>query len=185
MNTSVFNSTGKFLDPEKVLFEAGLNKTQTVVDLGTGSGFYAIAASKIVGSQGRVYVVDILDNVLAHVASEARLKGLRNIQTLRCDLELPNACDTIQDSVADLIIFANVTHEISNKDAMFTEAYRMLKTGGKLLVVEWNATPSPIGPRSEDRISEQDVLDLTSKKNFKLIRHLETDRYHYGLLLFK
>ena len=51
----------KFLDPEKVLFHSGLTKAQTVVDLGTGSGFYAVAASKIVGERGRVYVFDILE----------------------------------------------------------------------------------------------------------------------------
>ncbi|MBI2607253.1 MAG: methyltransferase domain-containing protein [Candidatus Doudnabacteria bacterium] len=179
------NVSGSFLDPEKILFQAGLSKTQTVVDLGTGSGFYALAASKIVGEQGRVFVVDILESALSHISSEARVKGLRNIQTLRCDLELPRACASINEGVADFVIFANVLHEVTNKNNMFSEAFRLLKTGGKLLIIEWNDTPSPIGPESEVRVPQQEASDYAQKTKLRLLRRIDTDQYHYGLLFVK
>src|SRR5258708_7468668 len=69
MNKFVFDPTRKFLDPERVLFAAGLGTGQTFADFGSGSGFYTVGASKIVGEQGTVYSVDILESVLDHIGT--------------------------------------------------------------------------------------------------------------------
>src|SRR3989344_6086734 len=98
---SVFDPTKKFLDPEKVLFAAGLSLGQTLADLGSGSGFYTIAAAKIVGERGSVYTVDVLESTLDHISAEARLKGIRNVKTLACNLEEADSCKQIKVGSVD------------------------------------------------------------------------------------
>src|SRR5579885_1550372 len=124
MNNFVFQPGNKFLDPEKLLFGAGLATGQIVADLGTGSGFYTLAAAKIVGDAGLVYSTDILESALDHVAAEARLKGMRNLKTFRTDLELPNSCLQISTGSVDMVILANLLHQIKNPKALFVEVYR-------------------------------------------------------------
>ncbi|OGE81878.1 MAG: hypothetical protein A3H72_00070 [Candidatus Doudnabacteria bacterium RIFCSPLOWO2_02_FULL_48_8] len=182
MRGFVFEPKTKFLDPEKIVFQTGLSKGQKVADLGAGNGFYAFASSKIVGDSGEVFVVDILEDALSHVSSEARLKGLRNIKTIRADLEQSDACDSIVAGSMDLVIFANVFHQIKNPEELFRQAYRLLKSGGKVLVVEWNSQPSPFGPDFSLRVPEKQVSEWANKKAFRLVSSIETDRYHYGLI---
>ncbi|MEO8066041.1 MAG: methyltransferase domain-containing protein [Candidatus Doudnabacteria bacterium] len=185
MDNFVFEPSNKFLDPERILFAAGLTPGQTVADLGTGSGFYTQAAGKIVGDAGLVYACDILETALDHVAAEGRLKGLRNLKSFRTDLELPNSCAVIPVGSVDLVIMANIAHQIKNPTAMFKEAYRILKTGGKLVVTEWNDQPSPIGPQVEDRVSSEQVVKLAKQATLKEAGTLLTDNYHFGLMFIK
>ncbi|MBX4191704.1 MAG: methyltransferase domain-containing protein [Candidatus Doudnabacteria bacterium] len=185
MNNFVFDPTRKFLDPERVLFTAGLAAGQTFADFGSGSGFYTIAAAKIVGEQGIVYSVDILEPALDHIVAEARLKNLRNIKTLMCDLEQTASCNTVPVGSVDMVLFANITHQIKNRSNLFAEAYRLLKTGGKLVVIEWNEQPSPIGPVSADRISEAEVMSVAKKSGLKSAGEFRVDPYHYGSIYIK
>jgi ubiquinone/menaquinone biosynthesis C-methylase UbiE len=175
----------RFIDPEKVLFRAGIVKGQAVADLGAGSGFYALAAAKVVGKSGKVFVVDILDAALANVAAEARMLLLKNIHVVRADLERPRSLLRIPDGSCDSVIIGNVLHQLLDRRHTLAEAYRILKTGGKLLLVEWNDRPSPFGPLAKDRISEDEAKRLFGSVNLKFEAHVETDPYHYGLIFNK
>ena len=185
MNNFLFDPSAKFNDPEKILFAAGLAAGQTFADYGAGSGFYTFAAGKIVGEQGSVYAVDVLQTALDHIAAEARLKGLRNIKTVRADLEDQEALKAIPIGTVDAVLFSNITHQIQNKSVLFTEAYRCLKTGGKLLVIDWNETPSPIGPPATSRLSALEVGKLATASYLRAAGELPTDSYHYGLMFIK
>jgi ubiquinone/menaquinone biosynthesis C-methylase UbiE len=181
----VFDPGLKFLNPEKILFQAGLSAGQTMADLGAGNGFYSLAASKLVGENGSVFAVDILEDALEHIATEARLKGARNIQTIRCDLEQPHACDKISTGAMDMVLLSNIVHEVHESKVLFDEAFRMLKTGGKLVVVEWNDQPGPIGPEFKKRVMSDRVKKLAFDRTFKDGGAVSTDVYHYGLIFIK
>jgi ubiquinone/menaquinone biosynthesis C-methylase UbiE len=185
MNNFVFDPNTKFLDPERTLFATGLAIGQTAADLGAGSGFYVQSAGKIVGDQGVVYAVDILGSALDHIAAESRLKGLRNVKTLRADLEQANACSAIPTGSIDLVILANIIHQIKNQSALIAEAFRMLKTGGKVLIIEWNDQPGPIGPAVTERIRPEQVKKLLQQTTLKDAGSATTDIYHYGLMFIK
>lgn len=185
MNNFLFDPSAKFNDPEKILFAAGLSAGQTFADYGAGSGFYTFAAGKIVGEQGAVFAVDILQTALDHIAAEGRMKGLRNIKTVHADLEDQEALKAIPIGTMDMVLFSNITHQIKNKTVLFAEAYRSLKTGGKLLVIDWNETPSPIGPPFSSRLSALEVGKLAQQSHMKAAGELPADIYHYGLMYIK
>lgn len=185
MSGFVYNPGTRFLDPKQTLFEAGLVAGQVVSDLGAGSGFYALGAGQIVGEKGLVYVSDILESALGNVLSEARIRNLRNIKTIRTDLEQPQSCAAIPPGVSDVVVLANVLHQIKNKTNLLAEAYRLLKTSGKLLVVEWNDQPAPIGPVSSSRLKEKTAMELVAAASLKFVRKINTDKFHYGLIFSK
>lgn len=173
-----------FLDPNQALFRTGLTKGATVVDLGAGSGFFAIAAAKIVGEQGTVEVVDILDSSLDHVMAEARINHIRNIKTYRHDLETGDVA-VLGSGKADLVVAANILHQLKKPVQLFQEVYRLLKSGGKLLVIDWNSNPGHFGPAGDGRVSESEIKEWAEKTNLKFLTNIETDKYHYGLTFTK
>jgi ubiquinone/menaquinone biosynthesis C-methylase UbiE len=175
----------KFLDPEKTLFAAGLTKGQSIADLGAGSGFYSLAAGKLVGERGMVYAVDVLESALDHLAAEARVKEIRNVKLLRCDLEQPRSCLSIPEGSLDYVLLANLVHQIKNRKELFQEVYRLLKTGGKLIALEWNDEPTVLGPQVADRLPPAVLIKLATQTNLKEAGRLPTDNYHYGLMFIK
>jgi len=185
MTKSVFDPSSKFLDPERILFAAGLGAGHAFADLGAGSGYYSLAGAKIVGEQGVVYSVDVLETALDHIAAESRLKNVRNIKTLACDLEQANACKQIPTGGVDVVLLSNITHQITNRQNLYAECYRMLKTGGKLVVLEWNDHHGPLGPLQTHRVSESDISALAKAASLKPAGKLEVDSYHYGLMFIK
>ncbi len=175
-----------FIDPESVLFQAGLKLGQTVADLGAGSGFYALAAAKITGQQGMVHVADAKESALEHVAAEARMRGHKGLKTYRCDLDLEEITSCkLPGPECDMVVLANVAHEVKNRKNLFKHAYALLKTGGKLVVVDWNEAPSPIGPAPEKRIKEDDVIQLAKSGSLKYVNHIDADGYHFALVFEK
>ncbi len=177
-------SNTKFLDPEQVLFRTGLTRNSQVLDLGAGSGFFALAAAKMVGESGFVTVVDILEQSLEHVQAMARMQNLRNLRTLRKDLEVAKLAEFPVGSF-DFVVVSNVLHQIKNRKNLFELAYQALKTGGRMLIIDWNDVPSPIGPSVADRVPAAEVKTLAQQANLHFNNKLETDQYHYGLIFNK
>lgn len=182
---SEYKIHNRFLDPERVLFRSGLISGQVVADLGAGSGFYALASAKIVGNKGKVYVVDIVESALAHVEADARLRMVKNIVTIRADLEQSSGITRIPDGSCDLVVYGCLLHQLKDKKHLFSETYRILKTKGKLLVVDWNDRPGHIGPAAEQRLTQEQVNKLVSESGLKFTSEVETDPYHYGLIFIK
>jgi ubiquinone/menaquinone biosynthesis C-methylase UbiE len=185
MSNVSYDPSKKFLNPDRLLMRAGIMVGQVVADLGAGAGYFSIAAGKIVGNNGEVFSVDVLESALEHVNADARMQNVHNIRSLRADLELPHSLDKIVTGTCHAVLMINILHQIKNKQNLFNHAYRLLHTGGKLLVVDWNDQPFPVGPRAEDRISEEQVDSLAQKCHLKLTSRTEADPYHYSMIYIK
>ena len=170
-----------FLNPEKLLFQAGVAKGQTVADMGSGSGHFALAAARIVGPNGQVFAVDVFEPSLNHIQAAAAVLRINNLKTFQCDLETAG-CKSIKEGSVDVVILANVLSQIKERQTIFREIYRVLRTSGKLLVVEWSDKASSFGPEPESRISMAVVTKLLPVSGFQLEQELPADFYHYCLL---
>lgn len=178
------NTHKKFLNPTTVLFNAGLKAGQTVVDLGAGSGFFALASAEIVGNNGHVDVVDVKDTALEHIVAEAKMRNLKNIKTYIANLDLAKLPSHIRLEHADVVILANILHEIQDMNNLLIHTYAMLKSGGRVVVIDWNDTPGHFGPVADKRVGEEKVKKVIGSK-FQYIKNIETDQYHYGLVFEK
>ncbi len=173
----------KFINPTTVVSQVGIKPGQTVADLGSGSGFFAIAAAKFVGNSGTVHAVDVQEAKLTATQSSASQQGYKNIQVLKADLDKP--LTEIPETSCDVVILASVLHEVKSRPTLFKNAYHILKTGGKILTVEWKLEHTPFGPPLDQRIDEQtlekELMDLGLRKE----KNIPADAYHYAMVFTK
>jgi ubiquinone/menaquinone biosynthesis C-methylase UbiE len=179
------NTQQKFINPQTVLFQSGLKSGQTLTDLGAGSGFYALAAADIVGGQGAVHVVDVKESSLEHVATEARMRGFKTVKTYIGNLDDTTLPPRLPQGESDMVVLANIMHEVHDRKQLLKHAYALLKTGGRLVAVDWNDRPGPIGPPADKRIGEQDARKQIESSSFKYLKNLDADEYHFALVFEK
>jgi SAM-dependent methyltransferase len=109
---------------------AGLKKGETVVDLGSGAGFDCFLAAKAVGPTGRVIGVDMTHEMIEKARLNAEKGKYRNVEFRLGEIEnLP-----VADNSADVIISNCVINLSPDKPRVFAEAFRILKSGGRLMV---------------------------------------------------
>lgn len=123
-----------YITPEEVLERLNLKSDIVAADFGSGSGFFTLPLAEKL-TQGLVYAIDIQKPVLSVLKSTALFKKINNIQFIHSDLEKP--CGSkIQDSFLDLVLLINVLFQAKNKSAIIKEAKRVLKGGGRVLVID-------------------------------------------------
>jgi ubiquinone/menaquinone biosynthesis C-methylase UbiE len=173
----------RFLDPSQVLAHAGIPRGAKIADLGCGNGYYPVALAELAGSDGEVYAVDVQEEALEATVSLARHRGLKNIYTIRHNLEKPGL--KIPENSCDFVVLASTLHQTKNQKNVLRESYRLLKTGGKLLVIEWKKVGLPFGPEISRRLSEQQTEELLTQNHFRYVSELPIDRFHYALIYIK
>jgi ubiquinone/menaquinone biosynthesis C-methylase UbiE len=174
--------TGGFLDPETILKQLDIRNNIQVADFGCGHGYFSIPLAKIV-NQGKVYALDVIEEALQAVQSQAQLEGISNIETIRCNLEILGSSKLADESI-DLVLLANILFQSQKKSAILKEAKRVLKKGGELVLIEWIAGAS-LAPKEGWLITKEEAQRLVEAEGMTLDRELEMDNQHYGLVFRK
>ena len=168
-----------FLNPNEVLNQLKLLGEMIVADFGSGSGGWAIPLAKRL-KFGKVYAVDILEEPLSALKSKAEIQKVYNIETINSNVEKGIK---LPDLSCDLVLLTNLLFQVDDKKKVLTEAKRVLKKGGKILVVDW-LPEAPQGPK-EGRILPEEVKKIAKNLNLKLEKEFRTGIYHYGLIFIK
>ena len=173
----------KFIKPQNVVAQMGLKVGDIVADFGSGSGFFALGAARMVGNTGKVIAVDVQQSKLTATFSAGSQQGYKNIQILQANLDEP--LSGIDEASCDAVMMASVLHEVHDRSVLLQNAYKVLKTGGLLLAVEWKADLTIFGPPLEKRIAEQDLEQELAKIGLHKVKSIAADNYHYAIVFKK
>lgn len=191
-----------FSDPEQNIAQFGLTEGMHVADLGSGSGLYARAAAGRVGNSGRVYAVDIQKELLSHIKNNTRVgsvvssgtavfaaarraaSSVGNIETIWGDIERLGGTK-LRDGMLDAAIAANVLFQVEDKEQFVEEVRRILKPGGKALVIDWRGSFGGLGPHPEHLMPEAAARALFERAGFSLERSISAGEQHYGFVAAK
>jgi ubiquinone/menaquinone biosynthesis C-methylase UbiE len=166
-------------NPKELWARAGLRKGMTVVDIGSGSGYYALPASEIVGANGRVYAVDVSAELVEMVRERAAALRRENLVAV---VSSPHKIP-LRDGLADRVLLANVLHGLPS--ATVEEAARLLKSGGRLVNLDWKKESTPSGPPLEHRLSLAQTRAVLERDSLRVVNEGEIGPYHNLMVLEK
>jgi arsenite methyltransferase len=119
--------------PAEVLKALELRNGQTVADIGSGGGYFALRFAEIVGSEGHVFAVDIDQDFLEFIKNSAKEKSLGNVETVVAAKDAA----VLPEKGLDLIFIRNVCHHLPDRPEYFRKLKAALKPEGRVAIVEY------------------------------------------------
>lgn len=171
-----------FINPRAIVDSLEIAAGMSIGDFGCGTGYFAFPLAEKVGQTGRVYALDILKDKLETIESEAKILNLNNIIIKRANLELAGGSQLEENSL-DWVFLVNMLFQNKSKEIIIKEAARVLKIGGKVLVVEWGGKDSSFGPMKNLRISKDEISDLAINCGLSVVKEIIISDFHYGVVL--
>jgi demethylmenaquinone methyltransferase/2-methoxy-6-polyprenyl-1,4-benzoquinol methylase len=126
----------KFDNPDQLVRASGIKSDQTVLEIGCGSGFFSIAAAKMVGSKGKVYATDIHPMAIAETRTKIHQTGLENVIVEKDDAMNSAFADATFDLV---LLYGVVPAPVIALPELTKEIYRLLKPNGVCAI--WTKMP--------------------------------------------
>ena len=118
--------------PDEIVRQLALHPGTTVVDLGSGAGYFALKMASRVAPNGRVLAVDLRRQSLAFLWIRAVLGGHWNLHVIRGRLDDPN----LPPAPVDAALIANTYHELTAPEQILKALYTSMRPGGRLVVVD-------------------------------------------------
>jgi len=168
---------------------ASLRKGETVMDLGSGPGFDCFLAANKVGKSGKVIGIDMTPDMLDRARENARKGNYENVEFRLGEIEnLPAA-----DNSVDIIISNCVINLAPDKKRVFLEAYRVLRSGGRIMVSDMvlikelpdvvkNSVEAYIGCLS-GAISKDEYLDAIKNAGFRDVKIFDEVNFPIELII--
>lgn len=167
----------EYLNPDIIWEKVALPDPSVLIDVGAGTGLFALIFSRKM-KNGRVYACDVSDVMIFWMNENLpeESKGVViPIKTEENFLPLP-------DDTADLVYMINLHHELDDPQKVLKESRRLLKKGGKVMVIDWKKELTPEGPPTEIRVTEEMIESHMRSAGFSKIAKYSVLPYHSFLI---
>ena len=152
--------------PDEALDIIGIKKGSVVADIGAGSGYMTIRMARRVGANGVVYANDIQQPMLDLLDQRLKKGKIANVRPI---LGTPDDPKLPAESI-EMALLVDVYHEFSQPQAMLRHLHAALKTGGRLVLLEYRKEDPSIPIRPEHKMSVAEAKMEVEAEGFKLGR---------------
>jgi ubiquinone/menaquinone biosynthesis C-methylase UbiE len=135
--------------PDQMVDALKIRPGDVVADVGAGTGYISLRLAQRVGPKGKVFATDLQPQMLQALAENARTAGFKNIQPIRCTPSDPK----LPKNTLDLVLMVDVYHECSQPEATLLGLRQALKSGGRLVLVEFRAEDPDVPIKPEHKMT--------------------------------
>ena len=161
------------IDPDYVLGKIKIQDPNVFVDIGAGTAFFSIAFLKH-AKPSKIYAWDISD-VMVNWMKENVVPKHPNIVPVKTEeVSIP-----LDDGIADVVFMINLHHELDNPMMTLKEAYRILKPGGNIFIIDWKKENMTQGPPTHIRCLPEQVKEQLVNVRFDDVDFFEELPKHF------
>ncbi|GJM25270.1 MAG: hypothetical protein DHS20C16_16850 [Phycisphaerae bacterium] len=148
--------------PDAVVSALKLNGTETLADVGAGSGYFSFRFAKALPN-GKVVALDIEPEMIAHMNKRAVEEEIENFTAVVSSPDDPKV-----PSSADWVFICDVLHHVSEPEAWLSRLGGQLRSGAKVAIIEFKQGELPIGPPEWMKISPERFVELMEGTGFAM-----------------
>ena len=167
----------KRLPPEAILREIGLKAGDTFVDIGAGTGFFALPAARMVGPTGRVFGLDTSPGMVEDLARAAAEEGLTNVEAV-----LSAETEARLPANAAFYVLVNVFHELEDRAAYLDRIRESMGVRSRLVIIDYHKKKTEHGPPLADRVDAAEARALCEAHGLSVLKVWEANEEEYGLI---
>ena len=149
--------------PGRVIETLGLQRGQTVADIGAGTGYFAIRLAKSPEAP-TVYALDIEPSMIDYVTRRAAAENLKNVTAVLTPAEKANLPEPV-----DLVLIVNTYHHIPNRVAYFRDLRRSMKALARLAIIDYRPGAAGAAIPAEFQFTPDQVAAEVRQAGFRLI----------------
>ncbi|TAN58296.1 class I SAM-dependent methyltransferase [Patescibacteria group bacterium] len=180
-----------FINPEQIVKNFEVWPGMVAADFGSGSGRYVLEIAQKMnnsglpaGKAGTVYAIDIQKNLLEAIKSEAEKRHLSNVDIIWADIESKEGTK-LANGILDFAIASNILFQIVNKEALAKEIFRVLKSGGRMALIDWTASFGGTGPAPKAVVAKKEAEIIFIQEGFLEEKEFPAGDNHYGIIFKK
>jgi arsenite methyltransferase len=165
--------------PQEVMEALAVKPGEVIADIGAASGYFTFRLAQHVGANGRVYAVDINNDMIRHLHQRIRELKVSNVTPI---LAPPN--DPLLPEAVDRFLIVDVWHHIEDQPGYLAVMKKHLKPGGQVVMIDFQKRELPVGPPAAMKIAREDLLKQMQAHGFELAAEHTLLPYQY-FLVFK
>ena len=152
---------------DEVLSKLSLHSGMIVADIGAGSGLFSRPLAKAVAPAGKVYAVDIQQDLLDYINKRNKVENISNVQAVLGEFDDPK----LPTRDIDLAFINDVLHHIQNRAVYLKALGTYIKAGGRVAIIDMDKSDpnTPHRNQPELQVSREDILQWMSDAGFKLV----------------
>jgi SAM-dependent methyltransferase len=152
----------KWQKPDEVVAALGLKGSETVVDLGAGSGYFTFRMARVL-PKGKVVAIDCQPEMIRHIHHKAMSDGIANVEARIAKPDDPGI-----PPKADLVFVCDVLHHVANRSEWLKKLHAEMASGARLVLIEFRSGKLPEGPPAAVKIPKAKLISLLAEAGFTL-----------------